>query len=210
LLECPAERARTLNAELTALWAQHGLPKHFEAKWTKVSPGKLDFYRAVLEWFIATEDVSFRALVLPDKQQVFTRVPKEKRDDIYYSLYYELLKNTIVPGNSYRAFLDIKDTRGREKLDELTRWLEMNYPSLKKEERPKLEHVRSHEIRLLQVTDLLLGAVGFARRPVTASGSPAKRALVSLLEEKLNQKLTTNSPSGVDKFSIQSVDGLLL
>ncbi|MBI2928196.1 MAG: DUF3800 domain-containing protein [Verrucomicrobia bacterium] len=210
LLECPAERARALNAELTALWRQHGLPKHFEAKWTKVSPGKLDFYRAVLDWFIAKEDVAFRALVLPDKQQVFTRVPKEKREDIYYSLYYELLKNTIVPGNSYRAFLDIKDTRGREKLDELTRWLEMNYPSLKKEERPKLQHVRSHEIRLLQVTDLLLGAVGFARRPATANGSPAKRALVSLLEDKLNQKLTANSPAGVDKFSIESVDGLLL
>ncbi len=210
LLECPAGRAHALNAELTALWTQHGLPKHFEAKWTKVSPGKLDFYRAVLEWFIANEDVSFRALVLPDKQQVFTRVPKEKREDIYYSLYYELLKNTIVPGNSYRAFLDIKDTRGREKLDELTRWLDMNYPSLKKEERPKLQHVRSHEIRLLQVTDLLLGAVGFARRPADGNGSPAKRALVRLLEEKLNQKLTANSPAGVEKLSIESVDGLLL
>jgi type I restriction-modification system DNA methylase subunit len=210
LLECPAERAHALNAQLSALWAQHGLPKHFEAKWTKVSPGKLGFYRAVLEWFVATEDVSFRALVLPDKQQVFTRVPKEKREDIYYSLYYELLKNTITPGNSYRAFLDIKDTRGREKLDELGRWLEMNYPSLKKEERPQLQHVRSHEIRLLQVTDLLLGAVGFARRPVAANDSAAKRALVSLLEEKLNQKLTANSQAGMDKFSIESVDGLLL
>jgi len=210
LLECPAGRAHALNAELAALWAHHRLPKHFEAKWIKVSPGKLDFYRAVLEWFIANEDVSFRALVLPDKQQVFTRVPKEKREDIYYSLYYELLKNTIVPGNSYRAFLDIKDTRGREKLNELTRWLDMNYPSLKKEERPQLQHVRSHEIRLLQVTDLLLGAVGYARRPAAPGASPAKRALIALLEEKLNQKLTANSPAGMDKFAIESVDGMLL
>ncbi|MDN5935750.1 MAG: BREX-1 system adenine-specific DNA-methyltransferase PglX, partial [Nitrosospira sp.] len=68
LLACPAGRARELNHELASLWKMHGQPPHFEAKWTKVSPGKLDFYHSVLEWFIATEDVTFRALLLPDKQ----------------------------------------------------------------------------------------------------------------------------------------------
>ncbi len=48
LLVCLADRAHILNTELTVLCQHHGLPKHFEFKWTKVSPGRLDFYRAVL------------------------------------------------------------------------------------------------------------------------------------------------------------------
>jgi len=210
LLNCPAEKTDEHHAALAALWKQHGLPLHFESKWTKVSPGRLDFYHALLEWFMAAQDISFHCLVLPDKQQVFSRVPDAKQDDIYYSLYYDLLKNSIEPGNGYRAFLDIKDTRGREKLAELRRWLQMNYPSLPEADRPTLQHVRSHEIRLLQVTDLLLGAVGYARLPEEQQHSPAKRQLVAFLEERLGQPLTASSPPGANKCQIETVDGRLL
>lgn len=210
LVSCPAERARDHNAALTALWKTNGIPQHFEAKWTKVSPARLDFYQSIFEWFLNQKDVDFRCLILPDKQKIFARVPDAKRDEIYYSLYYELLKNTIAPGNGYRAFLDIKDTRGREKIKELGSILAMNYPSLAPEERPKLQHVHSDEIRLLQLTDILLGAVGFAHRPRTPRDSPAKLALVAWLEEKLEQKLTGSSSLGAAKVVIETLDGRLL
>jgi hypothetical protein len=210
LVSCPAEHARAHNAALTALWKAHGIPQHFEAKWTKISPARLDFYRAILDWFLDQKDVAFHSLILPDKQKIFARLPDAKRDEIYYSLYYELLKNTIAPGNGYRAFLDIKDTRGREKIKELGEILAMNYPSLTAEERPTLQHVHSDEIRLLQLTDLLLGAVGFAHRPRTPQDSPAKLALVAWLEEKLEQKLTGSSTLGSAKFVIETLDGRLL
>jgi len=210
LLACPADRAHALNMDLTALCQQHGLPKHFEFKWTKVSPGKLDFYRAVLEWFLVAKDVSFRALVLPDKQREYARVPEEKREHIYYVLYYQLLRRAMEPENRYRAFLDMKDTRGREKLRELQRLLETNNPSLKTEDKPTLQHVRSHEIRLMQVADLLLGAVGFARRAKSDKTSPAKQALVSMLEEKLDFSLIGNSSPGATKVIVETCDALLL
>jgi hypothetical protein len=210
LLTCPADRAHVLNTELTALCLQYGLPKHFEIKWTKVSPGKLDFYRAVLVWFLATKDVSFRALVLPDKQREYARVPEDKREHVYYVLYYQLLRRAMEPENRYRAFLDIKDTRGREKLQELKQLLETNNPSQTTEDRPTLQHVRSHEIRLLQVSDLLLGAVGFARRAKSERTSPAKLALVSMLENKLDFSLIGNSPPGVTKVIVETCDALLL
>jgi len=76
-----------------------------------------------------------------------------------------------------------------------------------------LQHIRSHEVRLLQVTDLLLGAVGFARRPVADKESPAKRALVKFLEEKLGHSLTADSPPGATKANIATwhdPDALLL
>ena len=210
LLACSADRAHVLNTELTAVCQQHGLPKHFEFKWTKVSPGKLDFYRAVLEWFLAAKDVSFRALVLPDKQREYARVPEEKREHVYYVLYYQLLRRAMEPENRYRAFLDMKDTRGREKLRELKQLLETNNPSQTAEDKPTLQHVRSHEIRLMQVSDLLLGAVGFARRAKSEKTSPAKQALVSMLEEKLDFSLIGNSPPGSTKVIVETCDALLL
>ncbi len=211
LVACPAERARTLNQQLTALWKMHGQPPHFEAKWTKVSPGKVDFYRAVLEWFIAAEEVSFRCVILPDKQRLYAKLPEENRDHLYYRLYYQFLRGAIEPENRYRAFLDLKDTRGREKIAELKRRLADDADDAKAME--SLQHVHSHEIRLLQVTDLLLGAVGFARRPAPEKESPAKRALVNFLEEKLGQKLTADSPPGALKANIATwhdPDALLL
>jgi len=211
LLACPAERARALNAELTALWKTHGQPQHFEAKWTKVSPGKLDFYRAVLEWFIAAEGVTFRCLALPDKQRLYAALPEESRDFLYYRLYYQFLRGALEPENRYRAFLDLKDTRGREKIAELKSRLAADADDVRALQ--SLQHIRSHEVRLLQVTDLLLGAVGFARRPVAEKESPAKRALVKFLEDKLGHTLTADSPPGATKASIATwhdPDALLL
>jgi hypothetical protein len=200
LLACPAARARELNQQLTALWKTHGQPPHFEAKWTKVSPGKLEFYQALLEWFMARDDVSFRCLALPEKQRLYAALPAENRDFLYYRLYYQFLRGAIEPENRYRAFLDLKDTRGREKIAELKRRLADDADDAVAVE--SLQHVHSHEIRLLQVTDLLLGAVGFARRPIADKESPAKRALVSFLEEKLGHTLTADSPPGATKANI--------
>lgn len=211
LLACPAGRARELNHELASLWKMHGQPPHFEAKWTKVSPGKLDFYHSVLEWFIATEDVTFRALLLPDKQHLYVTLPEESRDFLYYRLYYQFLRGALEPENRYRAFLDLKDTRGRKKLAELNVRLAADADDM--HALKSLQHIRSHEVRLLQVTDLLLGAIGFARRPAAKKESAAKRALVKFLEEKFGHPLTTDSPPGASKAIIATwhdPDALLL
>ncbi len=211
LVSCPAERAHECNATLTALWKQHGLPQHFEAKWTKVSPARLDFYRAVLGWFVEAKGVAFRALMLPDKQRLYAALPEESRDFLYYRLYYQFLRAAVEPENRYRAFLDLKDTRGREKIAELEKRLTADADSA--DAIQSLQHIRSHEVRLSQVTDLLLGAIGFARRPTAENESPAKRALVDFLAEKLGHPLTADSPPGASKAILATwhdPDALLL
>jgi hypothetical protein len=213
LTSCPADKVRAAHEQLAAIWERFNLPKHLEVKWTKVSPGRLDFYQAVLEWFFASENVTFRSLVLPDKQRLYAAIPAETRDYLYYRLYYKLLSNTIEQENRYRVFIDLKDTRGREKITHLTELLraDANDPYGKSVE--SLQHVHSHEIKLLQVCDLLMGAVGFARRPVAENESPAKRKLVKFIEDRLGYPLTSDSPPGEEKCSIitwHDPDALLL
>ena len=210
-LACPEDAVSARHAELKTLCAAHGLPAHFEVKWTKVSPAKLNFYRAFLDWFLAAESLNFRCLILPDKTDTFQRLPVASRDQVYYNLYYQLLRQQIEPENRYRAFLDIKDTRGREKLAELTRLLQAD-ADLSAQLR-QMQHVRSHEVGLLQVTDFLLGVVGFARSASSESGSPAKRALVRHLEDAVGHPLAVDSPPGSEKLRIATWhdrDALLL
>ncbi len=213
LVACPAEGVRTAHEELSAIWEQFKLPKHLEVKWTKVSPGRVDFYKAVLEWFFDSDNITFRALELPDKQRLYAALPAETRDALYYRLYYQLLRMAIEQENRYRVFIDLKDTRGREKISHLTGVLraDANDPYGKSVE--SLQHVHSHEIRLMQICDLLLGALGFARRPVAANESSAKRTLVRFIEERIGHSLTNDSPPGTEKFSIitwHDPDALLL
>ena len=76
-----------------------------------------------------------------------------------------------------------------------------------------LQHIRSHEVKLAQITDLLLGAVGFARRDRQETENSAKRELVELLENSIGHSLRADSPPGSTKVVLATwhdEDALLL
>jgi len=202
VLSCPAEQVKAAHAELAGLWKAHGLPLHFEAKWTKVSPGKMDFYKALVDWFFNTGEISFRTLILPDKQRLYAALPDDGRDYLYYRLYYQLLRGAIEPENKYRVFMDIKDTRGREKRTQLEHLLHQDADDDDGKIVENLQLVHSHEVRLIQICDLLLGAIGFARREQPENESMAKRAIVSAIEEEIGQPLTSDTPPGTEKLNL--------
>lgn len=215
LLACPAERVAASHAALRALAAASGLEPHFEAKWTKLSPARLPHYLALLDWFFAPEQeaLAFRALVLPDKARLFAALPATARDHLYYRLYYQLLRGAVEPENRHRIFLDTKDTRGREKVAKLRDLLQRDAGDSLQTARAiqDLQLVRSHEIALLQLTDLFLGAIAYARRG--SASSPAKLAFVRALEAKIGSSLTVDTPPGSAKFLIATEydqDALLL
>lgn len=205
LVSCPAPRVRPLHQELQALWKRHGMADDFEVKWTKVSPAKLDFYQDLLEWFFAQPELGFRCVLLADKKVAYQRLPEDSQDQVYYSLYYELLRYATEPESCYRAFLDIKDTRSREKLRALHEALKIDANDPLGERIADLQHIRSHEIRLSQIADLLLGIVAYARRPRSPEDSKAKRALVHAFEDKAEFMLSGDSPPGTDKVRVLTI-----
>ena len=205
LVSCPAPRVRLLHQDLQALWKRHGMAEDFEVKWTKVSPAKLDFYQDLLDWFFAQPELGFRCVVLADKALAYQRLPEDSQDQVYYSLYYELLRHATEPESCYRAFLDIKDTRSREKLRALHEALKIDANDPLGERVAHLQHIRSHEVRLSQIADLLLGIVAYARRPRTAGDSKAKRALVHAFEDKAEFMLSGDSPPGTEKVRVLTI-----
>ncbi|MDR0535179.1 MAG: DUF3800 domain-containing protein [Puniceicoccales bacterium] len=202
LVSCPADKVRASHLELRDLARRHGLTDDYEMKWTHVRPGKLPFYEAVIDWFFARDYLSFRALLLPDKHEVYQRLPEDSQDIAYYRLYAQLLLAAMEPENRHRAFIDQKDTRGGHKIDEVQKMLRFARNDADGQTVQSLQQIQSHEARLLQLTDVLLGALGAARLGRTLP--PPKQALVSKIAAAIGSPLVWDTAGFSRKFAIST------
>ena len=199
-LWCSAERQKFLSRKVKALKALHGLPPTLEIKWVKVSPGKLPFYQAVLDLFFDEPLLHFRGLVVPDKQLLNHGRFAQSHDDFYYKQWYTLLNRLIDPEKRYRIFLDIKDTQGRRKVAKLRDVLcNANY-DFDRSIIDSIEQVQSHDVPLLQLADLLIGALSYVHRDL--HGSPAKQALVAHIRQRSGLTLEQSSLWRAEKFNL--------
>jgi hypothetical protein len=116
---CPTDQVREFNKQIRDLQKSFHLKNDFEIKWTKVSPGRVDFYLAVIDFFFDCPHLHFRGLVIPDKSKLKHAYFKQDHDTWYYKMYYEMLKAVIDTDQQYRIYLDIKDTKSSTKVAEL-------------------------------------------------------------------------------------------
>ncbi len=197
---CPASHRQMLARQIKDLKASFGLPPHFEIKWVKVSPGQVSFYQALLDLFFDEPLLHFRGLVVPDKQALNHAKFGQDHDGFYYKQWYTLLNRLIDPSKRYRIFLDIKDTQGQVKVDKLHEVLcNANY-DFDRQVIESVELVHSHDVLLLQLTDLLIGALSYAHRWL--QDSPAKLALVAHVRHRSGLSLEQSSLLRADKFNL--------
>lgn len=185
---CPAEKSRHLATGLRGIKALHGLPSYFELKWTKVSPAKLAFYLNVVDYFFEDDDLHFRALVVPDKSKLSHESFGQDHDTWYYKMYFTLLSAILTDDDSYRIYLDIKDTLSEEKVQKLHEVLANAKYDFERRIVERVQQVRSEQVELLQLTDFLTGAVSYANRGINTS--IAKAALVARIRERSRKSLT--------------------
>lgn len=197
---CPASHRKALAQKIKTLKVEYGLSPQFEIKWTKVSPGKLPFYQALMDLFFDEPLLHFRGLVVPDKQALDHGKFHQDHDTFYYKQWYTLLNRLIDPTNRYRVFLDIKDTRGKAKINKLHDVLcNANY-DFDRSVIESIELVHSHDVPLIQLADLLIGALSYAHRGL--QDSPAKLALVAHLRHRSGLRLEQSSLLRANKFNL--------
>ena len=185
---CPIERVHGISVRLREIKSNHGLAADFEMKWTKVSPAKRQFYLDVVDYFFEDADLHFRALIVPDKSQLRHAEFGQSHDEWYYKMYFDMLKVILNPHASYRIYLDIKDTRGARKVGKLHEVLSNNLYDFSRQIIERIQTVRSHEVELLQIADLLIGAVSYANRGLMTNA--AKVALVEQMRHRSGYSLT--------------------
>jgi len=197
---CPLEKVREISTRLRKIKAVHHLPPTFEMKWVKVSPARQAFYLNMLDYFFDDDDLHFRALIVPDKSLLQHEEFGQTHDDWYYKMYFDMLKVILSPYECYRIYLDIKDTRGATKVARLHEVLSNSVYDFSREIIERVHLVRSHEVEILQLADLLIGVVAYANRGLQTS--PAKLALVERMRKRSGYDLTRTTLLREDKVNL--------
>lgn len=188
---CPVVKTREISIRIRDIQKQYGLSTEFEIKSTKVSPAKQDFYQAILDYFLDDDDLRFRGVVISDKTKLDHEKFGQSHDEWYYKMCFTLLEPVVVPKKQYSIYLDIKDTRSeqkRRKLEEVLRTA--NYDGSGNIVK-KVQQIRSHESKLMQLADLIMGVVTYANRGLDTSS--AKIALVNRLRQRTGLSLTRST-----------------
>jgi hypothetical protein len=185
---CPLEKAREIAVRIREIKVKHGLPPGFEIKWVKVSPAKVQFYLDIMDYFFDDDDLHFRALIVPDKSLLRHEDFGQTHDDWYYKMYFDLLNVILHPRAQYRIYLDYKDTQGATKVARLHQVLCNNMYDFSRGILERVQLVRSHEVEMLQVADLLTGTVSYVNRDLDTSW--AKQRLVERMRQRSGYMLT--------------------
>jgi hypothetical protein len=172
----------------------------YELKWNKVSKSQLAFYKEIIDYFFDDDDLSFRVLVVPDKNKLDYEAYGHTHDTFYYKMYFSMLKVILNPEYSHNIFIDIKDTRSREKVHRLEQVLRNDKYDFSKEIIRKVQQVKSHEVELIQLADLFTGAVSYVHRGLM--GSEAKQELVAYIRHRSHYSLLKSTLVKEKKFNL--------
>lgn len=197
---CLKEKKREIFKRLRNIKEEHGLSSSFEIKWNKVSPAKTAFYRHLIDYFFDDDDLHFRALVVPDKSILNHEKFNQSHDDFYYKMYFDLLKVILAPTNGYHIFIDIKDTRSQQKVEKLKEVLRNTHYDYKHHIVRNIQQIKSNEIELLPLTDLLIGAISYLHRGLNES--VAKLALIKHIQKRSGYTLLHSTLYKEEKTNI--------
>lgn len=184
---CPQEKVRGIGERLREIKVRHGLSPWLEVKWTSVSRSKVGFFQDILDYFFDDDDLHFRALIAP-KGALRHGDHQQTHDDWYYKMYFNMLKVIIDPRFRYRIYLDYKDTWGRTKVAKLHEVLANDRYDFARQIIERIQTVRSHEVELVQLADLLTGVISYRNRGL--AGNPAKTQLVARMQQRSGRLLT--------------------
>jgi hypothetical protein len=115
-------------------------------------------------------------------------------------MYFYLLRNLIWAGHTYNVYIDLKDTRSRKKIEKLREVLcNANY-DFSREMIKNIQHVHSHDVGLLQLADVLIGAVSYKARGL--AGNAGKEAIIALIRQNTGLSLERNTLPSEKKFNL--------
>jgi hypothetical protein len=167
-----------------------------EIKWSSVSKSKYPFYAELIEYFFAN-DLHFRAIVI-EKSRI--NIPAgSSYDDFYYKMYWQLIYHKLDMENNYNIYLDIKDTLSAVKVRKLKEILKIDFSSIR-----TLQNIRSEESLLMQLTDLLMGALSYHLRGLNAV--IAKNKLIEKIQHHTRHDLKQSTYKSFNKFNLFFID----
>ena len=170
---------------------KHNIKPTTEIKWTKVSKSRKLFYTDLVNYFFENKNLAFRAVLVPDKNKLNHEKYGQTHDEFYYKMYYDMLKKLFVPFYSWNIYVDEKDTNGSKKIEKLKKCL--NSSDI------KIQEVKSKDVELVQMADILLGAISYKNRKL--KNNPTKLEIINIVESN-GYLLDETTPYIKEKFNM--------
>jgi Protein of unknown function (DUF3800) len=198
-IKVPVKVYKELYGIFESIKEKHNTP--VELKWNKFSKSRLPLYKDLVNFFF-DNPLQFRCVLVKYKDRLNNSdFNQGSHDNFYYKMAYYLLRPNPI-GLEYRIFIDIKDTKGKQKLLKLSEV----FDNFHKGESPfvHFQHLRSHENIFFQLTDLFIGAVTYKTRVENGEFIPnnAKMEFINYLETRSGFSLNESTAPWETKFNI--------
>lgn len=151
------ELREIIKKEIKNLKKKHDV--YGELKWGNVSENKLDFYLELVDLFFKYDkEIEFRVVVI-DALEVDNETFNDSDHELgYYKFYYQLIYHWINSSEDYYIFTDYKTNKDKFRLKALKNILNKVCHS---ECVKVIQAINSKESLLLQLQNVLMGAVGY-------------------------------------------------
>lgn len=214
LVCCAQTDKYALVNDIRDILEKHKFNRFSEFKWTKVSPGNSAVYKEILTYFMQDSRLFFRG-VMAEKSQIKNDLLGQSHSEFYGKLYYRAIHYITVNSygmyngyKNYKIFIDISDTIGKGRIQNLRDIFYRMFSNRDLDKSIFIQEVRSDEAVLLQLADLICGAIQYLARSQYEIGKPGKSEVSQMLAERYffdesQQNLFNNS----QKFNILNWKG---
>ena len=191
-----ADLRATVKERISELRLKHKV--YGEIKWRKISPANQAFYIDLVDLFMSFGlEMRFRCIAVDRTEVNLVRLNGDAELG-FYKFYYQVLQHWIFDNNDYRIFCDLKPNSDRLRLSALKTVLGSSNRTSTIE---AIQAVPSREVVLLQLCDVLLGAVSSRANEKQKLGA-GKLTIVEHLERRLNRDRLGPTTSTERKFNV--------
>ena len=174
--------------------------KFQELKWSKISPSNLNMYKEIIDYFFIEDDLNFRCYIIKNKSK-FKFKDKDDFEEFYYKSYFIMQNNILKRKDKVKIYLYMKDSRSIKILKKLKKILQIaNSNFSEKIILNKIQTIRSYESQLMQLADILIGAIIYKNRNLNTSS--AKLEIIKFIEDKFKINLSYSTLMREKKFNI--------
>lgn len=195
---CLRKNVKKINKEIREIKKKYDIST--EMKWVKISEAKKQAYLELVNYFFTQNDLHFRVLIVDNKDAINHEQFHQTHDDWYYKMYFNMIKVILNPSDRYNIYLDIKDTKSKTKIRKLHEVLSNSMYDFSRQTISNMQVIRSHEVEIMQITDILIGAMSYVSRNLC--GMTAKNEIIDLIRKRSGYALTKNTLLREEKFNI--------